>query len=171
MMATAAINRRAPKIAYFLPPWRERAKTRTTDYWFTPMAVTRSTGVTTETESKGAYMNTLVKLALATSCLIAMPFGVQAASSHDSNHGGMQMASADAAAQMSDGEVRKIDKDAKKITIKHGDLKNLGMPPMTMVFQVKDPAMLEQVKAGDKISFVADKIGGQLTVTKLEVKK
>lgn len=116
-------------------------------------------------------MNAIAKLTLATTCLIAMPFSVQAASSHDSHHGGMQMASADAAAQMSDGEVRKVDKDAKKITIKHGDLKNLGMPPMTMVFQVKDPALLEQVKAGDKISFVADKVGGQLTVTQIEVKK
>lgn len=116
-------------------------------------------------------MNTLAKLTLASTCLIAMPFTVQAASSHDSHHGGMQMTSADAAAQMTDGEVRKVDKDAKKITIKHGDLKNLGMPPMTMVFQVKDPAMLDQVKAGDKISFIADKVGGQLTVTSLEVKK
>lgn len=75
------------------------------------------------------------------------------------------------AQQMSEGEIRKVDKDAKKITIKHGDLKNLGMPPMTMVFQVQDPAALEQLKAGDKINFVAEKIGGKLTITKVEPKK
>lgn len=69
---------------------------------------------------------------------------------------------------LSDGEVRKVDKDAKKITIKHGPLANLDMPPMTMVFQVKEPAMLDQVKAGDKIKFQAEKVGGAFTVTKIE---
>jgi Cu(I)/Ag(I) efflux system periplasmic protein CusF len=72
---------------------------------------------------------------------------------------------------LSDGEVRKVDKDAKKITIKHGPLANLDMPPMTMVFQVRDPAMLEQVKAGDKVKFQAEKVGGAFTVTKIEPAK
>lgn len=67
----------------------------------------------------------------------------------------------------STGEVRKVDKAAKKITIKHGPLQNLEMPPMTMVFQVKDPAMLDQVKAGDKVKFQAEKVGGALTVTQI----
>lgn len=75
---------------------------------------------------------------------------------------------AQAGAALSDGEVRKVDKDAKKITIKHGPLANLDMPPMTMVFQVKDPALLEQVKAGDKVKFRAEKVGGAFTVTKIE---
>jgi Cu/Ag efflux protein CusF len=69
---------------------------------------------------------------------------------------------------MADGEIRKVDRDAKKITIKHGPLANLDMPPMTMVFQVKDPAMLDQVKAGDKVKFQAEKVGGAFTVTKIE---
>jgi Cu/Ag efflux protein CusF len=69
---------------------------------------------------------------------------------------------------MADGEIRKVDKDAKKITIKHGPLQKLEMPAMTMVFQVKDPALLERVKAGDKIKFDAEKIGGAFTVTKIE---
>ena len=69
---------------------------------------------------------------------------------------------------MAEGEVRKIDKDAGKLTIRHGELKNLDMPPMTMVFRVKDPAMLEQLKVGDKIRFTADKVGGQFTVMQLE---
>ena len=64
------------------------------------------------------------------------------------------------ATAMTDAEVRKVDKDAAKITLKHGELKNLEMPAMTMVFQVKDKSMLDQVKAGDKVRFAADKVGG-----------
>jgi Cu(I)/Ag(I) efflux system periplasmic protein CusF len=80
-------------------------------------------------------------------------------------------AAAAAGAPLSDGEVRKVDKDAKKITIRHGPIVNLDMPAMTMVFQVKDPAMLDQVKAGDKIRFAADKAGGAYTVTQIEIAK
>ena len=72
---------------------------------------------------------------------------------------------------LSDGEVRKVDKDAKKITIRHGPLANLDMPAMTMVFQVKDPAMLDQVKTGDKVKFQAEKVGGAFTVTQIEPAK
>ena len=71
-------------------------------------------------------------------------------------------------AQLTDGEIRKVDKDAKKITIRHSPIVNLDMPAMTMVFQVKDPAMLDQVKAGDKVKFVAEKAGGAYTVTRIE---
>ena len=76
-----------------------------------------------------------------------------------------------AAVGLTEGEVRKVDKDTGKVTIKHGPLQNLGMPAMTMVFQVKDPAMLDQVKAGDKINFIAEKVGGQYTVTRVEAAK
>ena len=85
-----------------------------------------------------------------------------AASAHDSHH------KADALAT---GEVKSVDKGAGKITIKHGPLANLDMPSMTMVFRVKEPAMLDQVKAGDKISFLAEKVNGALTVTQLEAAK
>ena len=84
---------------------------------------------------------------------------------HSSHHGAEQVAQA---AALSQGEVRKVDKDAKKITIKHGPIQNLDMPPMTMVFRVKEPGMLELVKAGDKVKFEAQNIGGSLTVTKIE---
>jgi len=71
-----------------------------------------------------------------------------------------------------DGEVRKVDKDAKKLTIRHGPLPQFDMPtPMTMVYQVKDSALLEQVKPGDKVRFEADKIGGQFTVIRIELAK
>src|ERR1700720_4193490 len=59
-------------------------------------------------------------------------------------------------AGMSHGEIRKVDAAAGKLTIKHGPLENLGMEAMTMVFKVKDPAMISKVKVGDKIDFVAE---------------
>lgn len=73
-----------------------------------------------------------------------------------------------AAADMVVGEIRKVDKEARKVTIKHGAIKNLDMPPMTMVFQVKDPALLDRVKAGDSVRFVAEKTAaGELMVTEI----
>ena len=68
-------------------------------------------------------------------------------------------------ADMTEGEIRKIDINNKKITIKHGEIKNLEMPGMTMVFQVKDPVMLDKVKAGDKVKFRAEKTGSAFVVT------
>ena len=73
-----------------------------------------------------------------------------------------------ASASLTEGEVRKVDKDAKKLTIRHGAIANLDMPPMTMVFQVQDAAILDSVKAGDKIRFQAEKSGGAFTVTRVE---
>lgn len=74
-------------------------------------------------------------------------------------------------AQMVDGEVTKVDESAGKITIKHGPMKKFDMDGMTMVFRAQDPAMLKQVKPGDKIKFDAEKLSGQFTVTKIEKKK
>jgi Cu/Ag efflux protein CusF len=77
-----------------------------------------------------------------------------------------------AQAPMVNGQVTKIDESAGKITLKHGPIKKLDMNEgMTMVFRVQDPAMLKQVKAGDKVKFDADKISGQFTVTKIEKAK
>lgn len=67
-----------------------------------------------------------------------------------------------------DGEVRKIDTEQQKITLRHGEIANLDMPPMTMVFRVQDPALLQKVKPGDKVRFTADKLGGTLTVLSLQ---
>jgi Cu/Ag efflux protein CusF len=72
---------------------------------------------------------------------------------------------------MADGEVRKVDKDNKKITLKHGEIKDLDMPAMTMVFQVAEPSMLDKVKAGDKVQFRATKDGGKYTVTLIQPAK
>lgn len=76
-----------------------------------------------------------------------------------------------AIAQMVDGEITKVDEAAGKMTIKHGPLKKFDMDAMTMVFRAKDPAMLKQVKPGDKVRFEPDKVDGQFTVMKIEKKK
>jgi Cu/Ag efflux protein CusF len=65
------------------------------------------------------------------------------------------------------GEVRRIDKEAGKITLKHDAIPNLDMTAMTMVFRVKDPAMLEKLKPGDKVQFKADNVRGAFTVTEI----
>jgi Cu/Ag efflux protein CusF len=102
--------------------------------------------------------------------LLAGVFLAPLAYAEDAHHkAGATIAQAGTA--LSDGEIRKVDKDAKKITIKHGPLQNLDMPAMTMVFQVKDPALLDSVKAGDKVKFQAERIGGAFTVTLIEAAK
>ena len=73
-------------------------------------------------------------------------------------------------AVLTEGEIKKVDTDAMKLTLKHGDIKNLGMPGMTMVFAAADPKMLEGLKAGDKVRFGADRVNGVLTVTSIETK-
>ena len=69
---------------------------------------------------------------------------------------------------MTEGEVRRIDTDAGKLTIRHGPIVNLDMPAMTMSFRVKDPAMLKDLKVGDKIGFVAENVNGVTLVTRIE---
>ena len=71
------------------------------------------------------------------------------------------------AAPLVEGEVRKVDLAQGKLTLRHGPIPNLDMPPMSMVFRVADPRMLDTVKPGDKVRFTADEIDGALTVTSL----
>ena len=87
------------------------------------------------------------------------------------SHTEVPAASVPSTADATDGEIRKIDADAKKLTIRHGEIKHLGMPAMTMVFQVKDAAMLDKVKVGDKVRFTTEKISGAYTVTDIDVAK
>lgn len=104
-----------------------------------------------------AFISTL----LAAACLAGAPAFAQHA-----DHG--QHAASAAASDTADGEIKKVDKAAGKLTIKHGELKNLGMGAMTMVFRVKDPAVLDKVKAGDKVRFTVD---STMTVTALDLSK
>lgn len=80
-------------------------------------------------------------------------------------------AAAPAATAMADGEVRKVDKGQGKLTLRHGPIANLDMPPMTMVFRVADPALLDNVKQGDKVKFSAEDRNGAITVTAIEAAK
>ncbi len=70
-----------------------------------------------------------------------------------------------------DGEVRKVDRANRKITLRHGEIRNLGMPPMAMVFDVKDAALIGRLKAGDKVRFKATYEGGKYIVTDIELVK
>ena len=102
--------------------------------------------------------------------LIAVCFVLPGASFAAGDQGSHQIAQAPAAtdAQMVDGLVKKVDKAAGKLTLSHAPLPNLGMPAMTMVFRVKDAAWLDQMKVGDKIRFMADKVNGLYTVVQFE---
>jgi len=86
--------------------------------------------------------------------------------------GGMLAKVTMAQSPLVNGQVTKIDESAGKITLKHGPIKKLDMNEgMTMVFRVQDPAMLKQVKVGDKVNFDADRVNGQITVTTIEKSK
>jgi Cu/Ag efflux protein CusF len=106
-------------------------------------------------------------LALASiTCLLFVPGSYAAGDSPADNAAGTT--SADNGQAVTSGVVRKVDKDAGKVTIRHGPIVNLGMPQMTMIFRVKDPAMLDRLKEGDEIRFVADKVDGAYTVMQFE---
>ena len=115
-------------------------------------------------------LNSLISTA-AIALASALPL-VAAAQAASTSAGGTDLVVAQASTtDMTDGEIRKVDKDTKKITIKHGEIKNLDMPGMTMLFQVKDTAMLDMVKPGDKVKFRAEKLGGGIVVTEIQVAK
>ncbi len=103
----------------------------------------------------------------ALACAGLQPLGAQPAApasggSHEGHH------AAPAASDLAEGEVRRIDKSGGKITIRHGEIKSLSMPPMTMVFVAANPALLDQVKVGDRIRFSADQSGGAYRVTAIQ---
>lgn len=97
----------------------------------------------------------------------ATPFTAVLAVENDGHSHAGNIRFSDNATPMTDGTIKKIDKDIAQLTIKHGELKNLHMPAMTMVFKVKNLSMLDQVSVGDHVSFIADSIDGKLVVTKL----
>jgi Cu/Ag efflux protein CusF len=100
--------------------------------------------------------------------LAAANASAQIQTDEHSQHKDGPTASKDDANALTDGEVKKVDKDTGKLTVRHGPLANLNMPGMTMSFKVQDPAMLDKVKAGDKIRMRVEHINGVFTVTKLE---
>ncbi len=99
-------------------------------------------------------------------CLLVASGGYAAGDPSADNAAGA--ASTESGQDMTAGLVTKVDKGAGKVTIRHGPIVNLGMPKMTMIFRVKDPAMLDRLKEGDEIRFVADKLDGAYTVIRFE---
>jgi Cu/Ag efflux protein CusF len=107
------------------------------------------------------------RIGIASMIALAAALPAAADDAHHKSEGAVQ--SSAPASSLAEGEVRRVDKDAQKITVRHGPLPDLDMPkPMTMVYRVKDPAMLEKVKSGDKIRFHAEKINGAFTLTAIE---
>lgn len=92
----------------------------------------------------------------------------QSTTDHAAHHA--PAASAEAAPTV-DGEVRKVDREQGKVTLKHGPITNLDMPGMTMVFKARNPMLLDGLKPGDKIKFTADNVNGALTVTSVQLVK
>lgn len=95
---------------------------------------------------------------------------VSAAWAQHGAHDQLHAADARSATQTAtaEGEVRKVDRATRRITLKHGELPGLGMGPMTMAFRIQDPAMLDRVKPGDKVRFSAARVGGAVTITAIE---
>ena len=120
--------------------------------------------------SRTSHTALAVRLALA-AALIPAWAGAQATAHDHAAHGAQSAETAPAAASqdLSEGEVTRWDARTSKVTLRHGELKNLGMPPMTMVFQLRVAAPEPALKAGDKVRFRAEQDQGAFVVTQLEV--
>ncbi len=115
-------------------------------------------------------MNHLKKFAAAATAAFAAtltPLAHAQSTMYPAKMDGMKTAQATPAPDLTEGEVRKIDMEAGKVTLKHSEIKNLDMPGMTMVFVVKDKALLDKLKAGDKVKFKAINDAGKFTVTEI----
>ena len=113
-------------------------------------------------------MNTIPKILIAALSLALLTPLVALA---DDAHHKPEAATAASASDLTDGEVRKIDLEAGKVTLKHADIKSLDMPAMTMVFAVKDRAMLDKLKTGDKVRFKEINDGGRFMLTEIQPAK
>ena len=106
------------------------------------------------------FLPTLLAAAVLAAPAFAQP---QKADEHSAHHPAAGAAAT--AAPMAEGEVRKVDKAQAKITLKHGEIKALDMPPMTMVYRVANPALLDNLTVGERVRFDAARINGAYTVT------
>ena len=119
---------------------------------------------------KSVYKTLTLATALALPLAFALPAAAQTAAPA-APASMAPMGAMTAPGDMAEGEIRKISKDTGKVTIKHGPIKNMDMPPMTMVFTAKDPAMLDKVAVGDKVRFVVADEGGKMLVTEIQPSK
>lgn len=106
----------------------------------------------------------IVSIALTAASFASVTAFAQAGMDY-SKMGSMKM---DMSQDMTEGEVHNVDKSAGKVTIKHGDIKHLNMPGMTMAFPVKDTSLLDKVKTGDKIKFKLVREGKKVVITDLQ---
>jgi Cu/Ag efflux protein CusF len=106
--------------------------------------------------------------ALLAATLTAWAIHAQTPGTDHASHHPPAAAPAAQGAEFVPGEVRRVDLATGKVTLRHGPIPNLQMPDMTMVFQVQDPTVLQNLKVGDKLRFKADKVGGAFVVTAVE---
>lgn len=107
--------------------------------------------------TRGASLALVAAVATAfATCLVALPACAQAPAAPATS------------APATEGEVRKVDREQGKVTLRHGRIENLDMGAMTMVFRVADPRLLEGLQPGAKVRFDAESVGGALTVTRIE---
>ena len=111
----------------------------------------------------------LIHLSAVLALSLATAAGAQTGTADHSAH--HPASAAAAAAPLADGEVRRVDREQGKVTLKHGPIANLDMPAMTMVFKVADAKLLDAIKQGDKVKFAAATVDGAYTVTAIEVAK
>jgi len=113
---------------------------------------------------KLAFITATFALSLATLMVVGPTFAQSHADhSHTQTPGVAPLATHD----LADGEVRRIDRPAGKLTIRHGEIKRLEMPPMTMVFSVADPGLMNNLKGGDKIRFAVERQSGRMVITRI----
>jgi Cu(I)/Ag(I) efflux system periplasmic protein CusF len=113
-------------------------------------------------------MNLSSLMTIVAMALSGAAFAQTSNADHSAHHA---PAASAAAAPTTDGEVRKVDREQGKVTLKHGPITNLDMPGMTMVFKVADPKRLDAIKQGDKVKFAAENVNGSVTVTAIEIAK
>lgn len=116
-------------------------------------------------------MKSISALALAAALSLPLAFSVPAVAQTVASTAAAPAGGMTPSADMAEGEIRKVSKDTGKLTIKHGPIKSMDMPPMTMVFTAKDPAMLDKLAVGDKVRFAVVDEGGKMLVTDIQPAK
>jgi len=122
----------------------------------------------TSTRAAGTAVNLSAALLATAAACISLPAAAQAPAASAPAHGAHSTHAAGMMEGQGEGEVRKIDRAGKKLTLKHGEISGMDMPPMTMVFWVKEAAMLDRLQVGDRVRFKVQQSGATLLITELD---
>jgi len=122
----------------------------------------------TSTRAAGTAATLSAALLAAAAACISFPAAAQAPAASAPAHGAHSTHAAGMMEGQGEGEVRKIDRASKKLTLKHGEISGMDMPPMTMVFAVKEAVLLDRIKVGDPVRFKVQQAGTSLLITELE---